>query len=330
MAATLKIDQVGLSAGVNGKARLDGKADGSVVTLTSVSPGATNTFRLLSVPPEDDEAIDSLAPTGGGATPVWTFTPKVGVHGAYRVELVVDAGLTTESRQVRIFGIPTGRHRLVAPALNEVGDPEAHAEMSGTALATALARTERNVTRDGQPSVAGWQLALQEMADAVEVGNHSVVVVPDGAVCKVPAGQQMLYVGDLEGDFDTEGDLIQLDEEGGDGGEAAHVPKPWSDVITADATLVANVLSRYDGNNIMMLTFPDLPAVGDEVELKNVGGVGATETVTLAGAIGTPLENFDVSEQEVINVTNPGFWARWKYDGVVWRLVGPPYFAEVG
>ena len=201
MTASLKIDQVGLSAGVAGKARQDGLSDGSTVTLTSVSPGTTNTFRLLYWPPEDDEADDSLTPTGGGATPVWTFAPKVGVDGPYLIELIVDEGLPSEARQRRLFGIPSWRHGLVAPALNERGDPLARSGLTGGELATALGRVDRNVSPSGGASVDGWQRSLIDMTRAIERGNYSQIVVPNGATCVVPAGQLMLYSGGLHGDF---------------------------------------------------------------------------------------------------------------------------------
>lgn len=208
MAAVLKIDQAGLSAGTSGKARLDGKADGSLVTLTSVSPGTTNEFRLLYVPPDDDEAIDSLTPTGGGATPVWTFSPKAGVRGAYRVELIINAGLSTESRQQKVFGIASWRHELVPPALNEIGDPTARSALSGTALTDALARTDRNVDRNGDASADGWQRVFVDIVDAIEIGNYAQMVVPESAVCIVPEGQTMYFQGGLFGDY--AGDLVEI------------------------------------------------------------------------------------------------------------------------
>lgn len=227
MTASLKIDQAGLSAGVAGRARLDGKLDGALVTLTSVSPGTTNTFRLLDWPPDDDEAEDSLTPSGGGATPVWTFAPKPGVWGAYRVELIVDEGLPSEARQQRIFGIASSRHGLVPPALNERGDPLARAGLAGAELTTSAGRTDRNVSPAGAVAVGGWQRALYDMARAAELGNYSQNVVPDGAVCVIPDGQHMLFTRPLVGDF--QGDLVEIGltqgPAGADGAEGPEGPE---------------------------------------------------------------------------------------------------------
>ena len=324
----MKIDQAGLSpAGTAGKARLDGRIDGGLVTLTSTVPGTTNRFRLLSVPPRDDSAIGTLVATGGGATPVWTFEPKPGVYGAYRVELIVNEGIAGEARQRLVFGIPAPRSRVVPPALNEVGDPTARHGLTGPALTEALARTERNVTPSGGNSVDGWQRSLVDMAEAIEIGNYSQLVVPEGGVCIVPEGQQMLYHGDLEGDF--EGDLVEIVDAPGEGGEPTFVPKAWSTTHTTNGALTANVLSRYNGGNAMILTFPASPTLGDEVEVKNVGGTGADEAVVFDGD-GNSLEDFAATVVSTWEISNPGFWARWKWDGAVWRLVGPPHFAEVG
>lgn len=165
----MKIDQDGLAPdGVNGLARLDGLNDGSEVTLTSVTPGTTNSFRLLYWPPEDDEAALSLASGGGAGTPVWTFSPKAGVWGPYLIELIVDEGLASESRQQRVFGIPSPRLGLVYGALNERGDPDANLLLSGPELSAALALTDRNVDENGVLSIAGWQQSLRQIAHVVE------------------------------------------------------------------------------------------------------------------------------------------------------------------
>lgn len=455
MTASLKIDQAGLSAGVAGKARLDGKSDGSTVTLTSVSPGTTNTFRLLYWPPTDDEAEDSLTPSGGGATPIWTFTPKAGVYGPYLIELIVDDGLPSEARQQRVFGIKGWRHGLVAPALNERGDPLARSGLTGGELTTSLARVDRNVSPSGGTSVDGWQRALVDMALAVEVGNYSQIVVPDGAVCVVPDGQQMLYHGNISGDFD--GDLVEIVDApassgGGSGdydfelfwtdsendgsateidstfmtdfevevgrinkynliqdivatlpeapndpltnphfnrrvafremggepdgvltitaqganrivspfaGDAAGVteleltagfqylvlhnygelwieverhpsPRPWSsNVYVASGTMRPNVVSRYDGSvEGITLSFPASPALADEIEVFNIGGGAADELVTFDGN-GNDVDNLGASPASTFDSQNGGFWARWKWDGVRWRMLDVRY-AEVG
>lgn len=161
MAAVMRIDQTGIPAGTAGEGRVDGLLNGATVTLTSTTPGSTNEFRLLDVAPGDTTAAASLTPTGGGPTPEWTFTPTVDKHGGYRVELIVNEGLATESRQVRLFGIPAPFSTAVIPALNEKGDPDATLLNAGPLIA---ANTERNPGA----TVRGWHPWFVDITNAVE------------------------------------------------------------------------------------------------------------------------------------------------------------------
>src|SRR3954470_24157820 len=119
MPSQLRIDQEGLSPGTAGVSRTDGLATGALVTLTNTGSGATTTFRLLWVPPGDALAIATLAPTDDPK--VWTFEPATEKYGSYRVELVVNEGLTTELRERRILAVRTPGLGLVIPAFNERG-----------------------------------------------------------------------------------------------------------------------------------------------------------------------------------------------------------------
>lgn len=141
MTAVILIDQAGIPGGTPGEGRVDGLLNGETVTLTSNAPGSTNTFHLLDVPTGDDTAVASLAATGGAPTPEWEFSPKAGVYGAYRVLLIVNEGLGSESRQIRIFGVAAPFSQAVIPALNELGDPDATLLNMGP---TVVANTERN------------------------------------------------------------------------------------------------------------------------------------------------------------------------------------------
>ncbi len=197
--ATMKIDQAGLPAGAAGFARTDGLDTGALVTLTSTGAGSTHTFRLLWIPPTDTTAIGSLAQTG---PTVWTFSPDVGAlaWGSYRIELIVDEGLPTESRQIRIFGVRTSSGLLI-PAANEIADPNASLENVG---ATQIAASENNepfgVFAGG--SAWGWWKALEEviqlagsgavanLQDAYDGGGAVVQTVAKGAIDLTSAENQ--------------------------------------------------------------------------------------------------------------------------------------------
>jgi hypothetical protein len=175
MSALLQIDQVGLSEGTPGKSRTDGLSDGAEVTLTDTSSTGTTQFRLLWVPPGDTSAVSTLAVTGNPR--VWTFTPSALVYGSYRIELLRNAGLSSEQREVRIFGVRTPNAGLLIPALSERGVPTASLENAG---ADIIERTEQNAddfTSDvnlNNVRNAGWWRAMHEAAmvlDTVAAGG---------------------------------------------------------------------------------------------------------------------------------------------------------------
>lgn len=166
MPAQMQIDQAGLPAGTPGFARTDGLDTGAKVTLTSTGGGSTHEFALLWVPPGDTVAEPSLAQV---APTVWEFTPIAGSAswGSYRIELVVDRGLATESRQVREFSIRTANASLYIPSANTIADPRATILDMG---ATRVAASEQNEPFSPfvSGSAFGWWRALQEIALAVE------------------------------------------------------------------------------------------------------------------------------------------------------------------
>lgn len=164
MVAQMRIDQVGRPLGTPGFARTDGLATGALVTLTSTGGGTTHKFELLWVPPTDTVAVGSLTPTG---PTTYTFTPQAARYGTYRIQLIVDEGLSTESRSVRIFGIRTPNLGLLIPAANEVADPSATILNVTSAL---IGRSENNeaYTPFLAGSPFGWHKALQDIILALD------------------------------------------------------------------------------------------------------------------------------------------------------------------
>lgn len=155
MVAQLTIDQAGLAPGAPGVARTDGKADGSLVTLTNTGEGATTAFRLLWTPPGDVNAVGSLAATEEDPK-VWTFSPTPERYGTYEVELIENAGLTSEKRERRAFVVRTPHLGLVIPACNERGDKSGSLAETGDA-----SLVDNNAEDDPDPDLAalnwaGW------------------------------------------------------------------------------------------------------------------------------------------------------------------------------
>ena len=122
MSAIMRIDQTGLPAGINGRSRTDGLLTTATVTLTSTGAGSTHIFQFQWVPETDTTAAGTLAPISATE---YTFTPTVGAYGTYRIELIVDQGLGTESRQIRTFVRRSPINSLVVPSPNEAADPTA-------------------------------------------------------------------------------------------------------------------------------------------------------------------------------------------------------------
>lgn len=170
MAANMIIDQAGLPAGTAGKTRTDGLATGALVTLTSAGGGTTHRFQLLWAPTAAwASAPASLTQT----TPTtWTFTPAAGVYGTYRIELIVDEGLSTEDRQIRLFGVRTPVKGLRLPALNEIASSLATLLNNG---ADQIAASEANENIVGGPFAAGnyggWYPELELAFDEIEAGG---------------------------------------------------------------------------------------------------------------------------------------------------------------
>ncbi len=195
MSAIIKIDQVGLPAGVADRSRSDGLDDSSVVTLTSVSPGTTNTWKLLWVPRGDATAVASLIVSGASVT----FTPDSDVYGNYRIMLTVDAGLITESVSIRTFGIRTPVAGLCPPALNERASESASLEDDG---ADQISASETNEAEVSGPftggSYGGWYPALIELFEAVESLAYGVT--------RVLSGVTPLTVGTI-----TDGQFVKRD-----------------------------------------------------------------------------------------------------------------------
>lgn len=151
--AQMRIDQAGLSNGTPGVARRDGKSDGSLVTLTDMTPGGTTLFELLWVSLLDTTSIESLEATGDPH--VWTFSPTAGVKGPIRIRLTHTTPGGAKTIETRILGIPDGNGH-VPPAPGERCDP--NATRANATNPAVIARCERNwVTADfpaGNPF--GW------------------------------------------------------------------------------------------------------------------------------------------------------------------------------
>lgn len=186
MPSQLKIDQDGLPDGTPGRSRTDGLSDGSLVTLTNTGPGATTLLRLLWTPPGDESAPASLAVTE--EPNVWTFSPSAGCYGTYLIELVVNAGLSSEVRERRTLVVRTPNLGLIIPALNERGD-----DLASLADERPDAGVDNNADDFDDPALAaltfaGWWRALHELI--MRVDDAGAAPVP-GSITGSTTGEQI-------------------------------------------------------------------------------------------------------------------------------------------
>lgn len=168
----IKIDQSGLSAGQVGKSRTDGKLDGSLVTLTDSSAGATTQFRLLDVPVGDTTAVSTLAVTGNPK--VWTFQPTANKPGTYYIERITDLGLPSEQRERRVFRVRTSGG-LIIPAFNEDADETASLLNQNVADSVDNATDYTSDTALNTRAYTGWFRALHEIVMAI--GGAAAIAV---------------------------------------------------------------------------------------------------------------------------------------------------------
>lgn len=201
MAATITLDQAGLPAGTAGEARTDGlSADiggglAALVTVTNTGGGAATRVRLLWVPIGDTNGESSLVQV---STHVWTFQLDAHMYGSVRVELIVDEGLATESRSVRIFGVRTPSGLLI-PALNEGADPTASLQNNGAAVILASENNEpAGAPQLNAGSYAGWQVAMRRALLMAEGRVHAAVDAAVLGTTFVNVGMVRLPAGTLQ------------------------------------------------------------------------------------------------------------------------------------
>jgi len=200
VSARIKIDQVGLPAGVAGRARTDGLQTGDIVTLTDVAGVGNSTFHLLWGPPDDPVAEASLAPTGNPN--VWEFEPNSGSEGSYLIELR-ESGDPVERR---VFGIRTAANHLLIPALNERASRHAGWDNDGadqSELSDNNAIDYADASLNAVP-YAGWWRSLSELYRVVEAGiggitdNSLPLVKLDLAPSKAVVANPLAVTGDAQ------------------------------------------------------------------------------------------------------------------------------------
>lgn len=239
----MQIDQAGLAAGTPGRARTDGLDDGSLVTVTSTGSGTSHTVRLLWVPPEDTTAVSSLTQT---TSTTWTFAPTAGVYGSYRIELIVDEGQLTESREVRIFGIRTMVKSLLRPALNERASAGASLLNRGQEIIDASENNEFSAgTPLGEIDYGGWWKGQTELIDVVE--TLAAGSGENNAGANLPGGDVFVYTGKVGVDLQfrsiraTNGIVVDID--GGIAGTPIRIQPDYPNLVPTQGSFSGVSLS---------------------------------------------------------------------------------------
>jgi len=293
MSANMTIDQAGLPAGTAGKARTDGLATGALVTLDSSGGGTTNTFRFLWVPPADTTAVASLAQIGPTN---WTFTPTAAVYGTYRIELIVDEGLSTEDRQVRIFAIRTPTKALRVPALNEIASSAASLLNAGAAQ---IAASEDNEDVPGGPFAAGnyggWYRELQTLFDEVEAGGGGSALTvreQDGTPTVANVTEIRVPNASLT---DEGGGAVSIAFPGGGGGGFLHgANNELVSILGSEVVLGGFVLDGSSGTHVLR-SYLTISSLGADVDL----------LLYDRGAPGAPVAGVLRSTINIATLSNP-------------------------
>jgi len=312
MPAILQIDQAGLPAGTPGFSRSDGLSTGALVTVSSLGSGLTVKVRLLAVPLGDVTALASLAPSG---PTTWTFLPTALAFGTYRVELIVDEGLPTESRSVHTFAVRTPVAGLRIPAYNEKADPNATDIDFGGARVAASETNEPTVEFPlGEPF--GWWRSLAEMAVAVEAlvagggpsGSSAVIFAPGSVDPNVHVTWAAAYAAMLALPIGARNLIVDASYGVPVVPAAAYVWESWT--ILGSKGGVPTTLQLTDGVSISIAS-----AGNDSLRLANIRlaanntaapviVIGATATMEL---FNSELSNSGLATQPLIDV--PAFRA---------------------
>lgn len=158
MTASIRFDQVGISAGVDGKSRSDGLSTGALVTVTNVGGGAC-TCEFLWKPLEDTTAtLIQVSPTQ------WQFTPEVAAYGDYIIRLTETA---TDTVDDKAFGIRLPNSGLLPLGLNARGSNTVHLNSSVPEKALAALTSTHNETVSGYDWL-GWWPFITELYTYVE------------------------------------------------------------------------------------------------------------------------------------------------------------------
>jgi len=256
MARKIKLDQVGLSAGVTGRARTDGLLTAAKVTLTNTGTGTTR-FQFLHVPVGDTGSVSSLASVSPS---VWEYTPTASKPGTYRIELIEDEGLPSEYREVVTFRMRTANRGLAIPAFNERASKLASLVNNG---AVQIEASEDNA-QDYAGSLAtldytGWWRVL-----------HELMLVVDTITSNVSSGRTL-----VSGSQNVE--LTTFQTIGG------------IELLTAESALMLSSKFR-------VLAFTTSAADACEVRLFNLTTAAVVASSTLSFTNTTPAElNVDVT-----------------------------------
>lgn len=279
MASQLQIDQAGLAAGTPGVSRTDGKADGSVVTLTNTGSGTT-LFQLLDIPLDDTTAEGSLAVTANPS--VWEFNPTSGARGTYLIELIENKGLSTEKRERRIFGVRTGAAGLLIPALNEVADSKASLILDGADQIEVSDDNAQDYTSNANLNsrrYAGWWRKMYELFIVAEAGATS------NTVFKSVSGSHTVTEADWNGNPPAQTTLVLLM----DGTSDITMPTDSSLVDGARIVFVKTESSSYTidltlaSGQIQLRSGPSFSSIGTHTLFSGGGRIVAGDFI-YAGA----------------------------------------------
>lgn len=164
MAATILFDQVGLPAGVPGRARSDGLDTGATVTITNAS-GQPCRVEFWWIPPDD-----TVAALSQNSPIQWEFDPEAARYGEYIIRMIEAEGTASETEDIKSFGVRLPVSGLLITGFNSKGDFDVNLASSATDKTNAalIAFQNEPLPDNGAINYVNWWQSQRELYAFVE------------------------------------------------------------------------------------------------------------------------------------------------------------------
>lgn len=198
MAATILFDQIGLPAGISGRARSDGLDTGATVTITNAS-GQPCRCEFWWIPPDD-----TVAALSQNSAIQWEFDPEAARYGEYIVRMIEAEGTASETEDIKSFGVRLPSSGLLITGFNSKGDFDVNLASSGAdkVQAALIAFQNEPLPDNGLIDYVNWWQSQRELYQLIEslalgTGVTSLVATAQGLVSSTTITPTVSATGDV-------------------------------------------------------------------------------------------------------------------------------------